>query len=120
MEIWHAGHIPIARSTARQRRSISAMLAYLRDAAASSWAASLDELFTQRMPDVLEQLGITRGLAHLHGVPRPLKIHLEHILDPARPGREQDDAVGQCQSFAEVVRHEQDGLLLAVPDPEQD
>src|SRR4051794_27132903 len=96
----HAGHSPIARSTAPRRRSISARPAYCR-CDVSSWLAPLDELLAERVPDVLEQLGIARRLTHLDRVARPRKVHLEHVLDLPGPRREQDDTVGQRQGFAE-------------------
>src|SRR5258708_9590983 len=119
MEMWHASRIPIARSTARQCRSISATPTCSRGGAASSWATPLDELLAERMPDMLEQFGITRCLTDVHRVARPREVNLEHILDPAGTCREQDDAVSQRQRFAEIVGYEQDGLLLAIPDPQQ-
>src|SRR5882672_1353265 len=88
-------------------------------AAASSLAAPLDEFFPERMPDVLEQFCITRRLTHLDRIPRPHEIHFEHVLDLAWTRREQDDAVSQGQGFAEIMCYEQDGLLLAIPDPQQ-
>src|ERR1700730_15555194 len=69
---------------------------------------------------MLEQFGITRRLPHLYRITRPRKVHVERILDHARPRREQDDTVGQRQSFTEIMRHEQYRLLFALPDPEQD
>src|SRR5258708_13117948 len=117
MEMWHASRIPIARSTARQCRSISATPTCSRGGAASSWATPLDELLAERMPDMLEQFGITRCLTDLHRVARPREVNLEHILDPAGTCREQDDAVSQRQGFPEIVGYEQDGLPLAIPHP---
>src|SRR3954466_5895929 len=98
-----AGHTPTARSTARRRRSGLARQACWCDAAAPSCAPPLDEFLAERMPDVLEQFGIARRLAHLHRIARSRKIHLEHVLDPARTRREQDDAVGKGQRLAEVM-----------------
>src|SRR5882724_7536420 len=105
-ETGYADRIPIARSRARQRKSVSAMPACLPGAPTSSWTAPLDEFFAERVPDMLEQFRIARGLAHLHRVPRPRNVHLEHIFDLPGTRREQDDAVSQCQGFTEVVGHE--------------
>src|SRR3954452_12662699 len=82
-EIGHANRIPIARSRAPRHRSISATPACLSGAAAFSWTAPLDEFFTERVPDVLEQLGIARGFADFYRVARSRNVHLEHILDLA-------------------------------------
>src|SRR5205814_10608157 len=101
-----AGRIPIARSKAPQRRSVSAMPMCWWGAAASSWGAPLDEFFAERVPDMLEQLRIARGLAHLHRIARPSNVHLEHILDLTGTRREQNDTVSQRQSLAEIVRYE--------------
>src|SRR6202000_379759 len=92
---------------------------YSASACAISSLTPLDEFFAKRVPDVLEQFGVLRRLPHLHRVARPRKVHLEHVLDLAWPRREQDDAVSERERFAEIVGDEQDGLLLALPDPEQ-
>src|SRR5882757_2234500 len=119
-ETGYADRIPIARPRARQRKSVSAMPACFSGALTSSWTAPFDEFFAERVPDMLEQFCIARGFAHLYRVARPRNVHLEHILDLAGTRREQDDTVGQCQGFTEIVCHEQNGLLLAVPYPQQD
>src|SRR3979411_2447753 len=93
---------------------------YWRVAATSSCPPTFDELFPERVPDMLEQLGIARRLAHLHRVARPRKVNLEHILDHAGPRRKQDDTVRQRQSCTEVIRPEQNRLLFAFPDSKQD
>src|SRR5882724_5685478 len=87
--------------------------------ATSSWLATFDELFPERVPDMLKQLGVARRLTHLYRIAWPRKIHLKHILDHAGPGRKQDDAVRQRQGLAEVMRHEQNRLLFALPDSKQ-
>src|SRR5882757_3115012 len=102
-ESGHADHIPIARSKVRQRKSVSAMPACFSDVATSSWTAPFDEFFAERVPDMLEQFCIARSFAHLYRVARPRNVHLEHILDLAGTGREQDDTVRQRQGFTEVV-----------------
>ena len=84
-----------------------------------SWLAALDEFLAQRMPDMGEQLGIARRLAQGHRVARARQVDVEDLLDPAGPGRQQDDAVGERQRLAQIVGHEQHGLLLALPDIQQ-
>src|SRR5690348_9976502 len=91
----------------------------LSDAVTASWAAPLDELFAERMPDALKQFRVVRCLAHFHRIARSGKVHFERILDLAGTRREQDDAVGECQRLAKIVRYEQDGLLFAFPNPQQ-
>src|SRR6266478_9872581 len=88
---------------------------YWRVDATSSWLATFDELFPERVPDMLEQLGITRRLADFYRIARPREVHLEHILDHAGPRRKQDDTVRQRQGLTEVMRHEQNRLLFALP-----
>src|SRR6266849_1630655 len=93
---------------------------YWRVDATSSWLATFDELFPERVPDMLEQFGIARRLAHLYRIARPRKVNHEHILDHAGPRRKQNDTIRQRQGFAKVMRHEQNRLLFALPDSEQD
>src|SRR4029079_15058718 len=93
--IGHAGRIPIARSKAHRCRSLSAMPVCLSGVAVFSWTASLDEFFAKRVPDMLEQFRIARGLSHLHRIARPCNVHLKHILNLAGTRREQDDAISQ-------------------------
>src|SRR4051794_436002 len=114
-----ADRIPTARSTASRRRSTSARPGFCRGGDLVSWLAALDELLAERMPDQLEQLGITRRLPDLHGVARAGEIHLEGFLDPAGPRRKQNDAIRQRQGLAEIMGHEQHCLLLAFPDAKQ-
>jgi hypothetical protein len=71
------------------------------------------------MPDLLKKRSVARRFTHLDGIARPRETDLKHGLDLARARGTQDDAVGQRQSLAEIVRHQQDRLLLAFPDPQQ-
>src|SRR6266478_3610140 len=95
------------------------MPTYCPSDAVSSWVSALHELFPERVPDMLEQLGIARRLPHPHRIARPCKVHFEHVFDLAGMCGKQDDAVGEGQGFAEVMRHEQDRLLLAFQDTKQ-
>src|SRR5579859_1474895 len=110
---------PTATPIRRQRRSAPASLTSKRTRGAFSSLPPLDKFLAERMPDVLKEFRVTRRFSHLDRIARPPKIDLEHVLDLARPRREQDDAAGQCQRFAEVVGDEQNRLLLALPDPKQ-
>src|SRR5437879_12079292 len=114
----HADHNPIAKSKVRQGKSPPARPEYWR-VAPFSCAAALDELFAERMPDLLEQLCITWRLAHLHRIAWPGEVNIEHILDLAWPCRKQNDAIGKRQRFAKVMGHKQDRLLLTFPNPQE-
>src|SRR5215471_11274746 len=85
----------------------------------TSCAASLDKFFTERMPDPLKQLCIARRLPYGHRIARTREIDAEHVFDSAWPGREENYAVSERERLAQIMRDEQDCLLLPFPQFEE-
>src|SRR5262245_20090379 len=53
-------------------------------------------------------------------VARPWHVDIDAVQQPARPGREDDDAIGQIHGFIDVMGHEHDRLARALPDVEEE
>ncbi len=85
----------------------------------SSFAAAFGEFLAQRVPNARVKFCITRGLAHLHGVPGAGKVDVEGLLDASGPCGEQDDAVRKGQGLAQIVRDENHRLLAPLPQAQQ-
>ena len=67
------------------------------------WAAL--DLVAQRLPDAALEGGEGGGVADL-GVAGPGQVHLDDLLDPAGPGGDRDDPVGEVDRLVDRVGDE--------------
>src|SRR5438128_3949448 len=64
---------------------------------------------------VVEKVGAAERLERA----RPRKVDIDDFLQASRPGGHQEHAVGEENRLLDVVRDEQDGELVRLPDPSE-
>src|SRR5216684_1722855 len=72
----------------------------------ASAIGSLADLVLQLVPELLVQLAEAFAEPCAEDIARSRHRNMPDDPDPPRPGAEHDDAIGQRDRFAEIVRHE--------------
>ena len=74
------------------------------------------ELVAKDLPQA--PIGIVEAFlaVNLKNVARPGHVDFDHIFDFSGPMRHHDHAVGESDSFNQVVRDKDDGLAFLFPD----